>query len=456
MVTGSWDPEFDDEGSDDPTSPIDPDALVLDESFVADATFHEPSAAERTGEAGPHPSGSDPTIPHPAGITSFEPTQVFITTSGSRPSTFDGPYGGRAGTFDADDFPPLDDELDQILEERSRRRRQRRRRTVRTLAVVVLLAVVGVYGLDHFATGLELLPWTRVNRALSGNEPPDGATPARPDDQTGTDPDAAPDDRVKVIRGDDWPPAPENPSAERVLPAVVATTTGSHDFIMFQDDDVTPVAYDPCRPIRYVVSGAANAPIEGKALLDEAIAEVSKVTGLAFVDEGASTERPSDTRRAYQPDLYGEVWAPVLIAWSDPVESPRLAEDVNGGDPSTQMDVLGYAGSNAVGFRTVEGDDDKSGDTSFDGSNSSDGMIFITGGVTLDGPDFASLLQTPDGYEIARSAIMHELAHLVGLAHIDDRTQLMFPALQPGVTSFAGGDLEGLATLGAGVCMPEI
>ena len=32
----------------------------------------------------------------------------------------------------------------------------------------------------------------------------------------------------------------------------------------------------------------------------------------------------------------------------------------------------------------------------------------------------------------------------------------MFPTIQPQVTSFGAGDLEGLAKLGRGACFPEV
>ena len=35
--------------------------------------------------------------------------------------------------------------------------------------------------------------------------------------------------------------------------------------------------------------------------------------------------RPARTGEAYQPDLYGHRWAPVLVAWSTAAESPELA-----------------------------------------------------------------------------------------------------------------------------------
>ncbi len=44
----------------------------------------------------------------------------------------------------------------------------------------------------------------------------------------------------------------------------------------------------------------------------------------------------------------------------------------------------------------------------------------------------------------------------MGLAHVDDESQLLHPQTVPGVTDFADGDLTGLARLGRGACVPEL
>ena len=55
-----------------------------------------------------------------------------------------------------------------------------------------------------------------------------------------------------------------------------------------------------------------------------------------------------------------------------------------------------------------------------------------------------------------RSIVLHELGHLMGLGHVDDEQQLMFPEARREVPDFAAGDLTGLAVLGAGACVPEL
>lgn len=203
-------------------------------------------------------------------------------------------------------------------------------------------------------------------------------------------------------------------------------STGSQAYVLQESPDPGQpfAAYDPCRPVHYVVR-PDNAPPGADQMIQEAVAKVSAATGLRFVYDGLTPEAPSEDREMFQPDLYGKRWAPVLIAWSNPAETPDLAGDVDG---------LGGSG-----YAYMEGQP----------------YVLVAGQVALDAPDFAGILQWPDGRRYARAVIMHELAHVVGLDHVNDPTQLMNPE-GAGVTEFAAGDLAGLAVLGGGECVPEL
>jgi hypothetical protein len=230
-----------------------------------------------------------------------------------------------------------------------------------------------------------------------------------------------------------WPAAPaEEAAAPLGAPAPLLGTSTSYAFEQLQRDG-SPVAYDPCRPVHYVVRTAGE-PAGGDELVRAAVATVSQATGLVFVDDGASDEAPSDHRAAYQPDRYGDRWAPVLIAWVD----PRLAGD-----------VAGLAGSVAYGL---------------DGGP----MVYVTGQVELDAPQLAALSASTgavasngdaarvDGNQLALDVVVHELGHLVGLAHVDDRDQLMYPELRDDRAGLADGDRTGLAALGRGACVRQV
>jgi hypothetical protein len=199
---------------------------------------------------------------------------------------------------------------------------------------------------------------------------------------------------------------------------------GVHAFVALQADGSTPVGYDPCRVIHYVVR-PDNAPAGGDQVLQEALARVSEVTGLRFVYDGPTDEASAPGRELFQPDRYGDRWAPVLISWQTEAENPDF---VTG--------IAGEAGSAAV---TVDGSP----------------KTFVSGIVDLDAAAFARFLADPDGVPVARAIVLHELGHLVGLDHVSDPSQLMYPETSSSF-DFAAGDLTGLSRLGAGECVPEL
>jgi hypothetical protein len=81
--------------------------------------------------------------------------------------------------------------------------------------------------------------------------------------------------------------------------------------------------------------------------------------------------------------------------------------------------------------------------------------VYVTGSVTLDGPALDELSRLSGGHAAVRAVIQHELAHVLGLDHVADPSQLMNP-VGGSVTAYADGDLTGLARLGQGPCVPEV
>ncbi|HSP37912.1 MAG TPA: matrixin family metalloprotease [Frankiaceae bacterium] len=230
------------------------------------------------------------------------------------------------------------------------------------------------------------------------------------------------------INGTELPPSGVDSSPNRILPAVPARS-GSGGFAITRRDpqNGAPVGYDPCRPIHYRVRDDGTPP-GGDAVIRESVAAVSAATGLAFVDDGSTVEAPSDARRAFQPDRYGQRWAPVLIAWSNPAETKELAGS-----------VTGTGGSQAVTL-TINGVSQ---------------IAYVTGSIALDAPQLQRTAAT-EGSTAVRAVVEHELGHLVGLDHVKDRQQLMYPESALAVTRYQSGDLRGLALLGNGPCTPTL
>jgi hypothetical protein len=222
-----------------------------------------------------------------------------------------------------------------------------------------------------------------------------------------------------------WPagrgtcPAPGTPLGQ---PAPAPAGEGGFVFSATKDDGSgRPVTFDPCKPIHYVVR-PDGAPPSGQAMVAAAIAEVSRATGLVFIGDGDTGEAPSRNRHSREQWPFGDEAAPVLIAWSTAAESPDLAGD-----------VAGFAGPVQV-------------------TPSGPGTArYVSGQVVLDAEDLAHAPGDALGQEAVRLVLLHELAHLVGLAHVADPAQMMFPEATP-VTGYAPGDLRGLHELGLGDC----
>lgn len=213
-----------------------------------------------------------------------------------------------------------------------------------------------------------------------------------------------------------------------------APITGSSDSYAFMraGTDQPFISYDPCRPIHYVVR-PQNAPAGGETMIAEAVAAVSRATGFVFINDGLTAEAPSTERPAYQPDQYGNRWAPILFAWEKQSEQPKFTDSLAPGSSTT----LGLGGSMSI---TVDGQH----------------ATYVTGQVRLNSAALGTMSRRPGGHETVTSVVMHELAHVVGLDHIGDPTQLMAATVSEQVHGFAAGDLTGLAMLGTGKCRPAV
>jgi hypothetical protein len=281
---------------------------------------------------------------------------------------------------------------------RTRRSDRRRRRKRRSLVVLVLVAFVAAVAIaDHDGGG--------------GSGAPTWASGA--------------DGKALVATGSRPTPSAAASDAPLGEPADPDADGGTFAFLETGPDGTTPVTYDPCRPIEIVVDDR-TAPDGGEELVEEAVAAASKASGLEMTVTGTTDERPVPGRPAYQPDRYGDRWAPVLVAWSDPDEFPAL-----------DGDVVGIGGSASV-------------------EPASGARTYVTGMVVLDGPDLKTLIGGDGGERVARDVVEHELGHLLGLAHVDDASELMYPEGRDDLHNYQEGDLTGLSRLGQGPCINRL
>lgn len=206
-----------------------------------------------------------------------------------------------------------------------------------------------------------------------------------------------------------WPDSPDD--AVSAAPPREVPGGGTYAFLATQPDSDEPVTYDPCRPIHLVVN-ERTAPPDADAILADAIREIEERTGLRMVVDGVTDQAPQEE---WLPQQEGDDWAPILLAWSDPDEYADL-----------EGAVAGLAGS---GWLPRDGH-----------------RWYVSGQVVLDGPQLRR-----GGTEQATITLLHEFGHLLGLDHVDDPDELMYPVSQ-GQTGWGPGDLAGLNAVGQGRC----
>ena len=219
-------------------------------------------------------------------------------------------------------------------------------------------------------------------------------------------------------------PAVERPTAgwgelpTRLGPVVTPEKPSDSWVYSFEDRDGTPVLWSPCRAIHYVVN-TDDAPPDFVLRVTEEVERVSEATGLVFRYDGTTTEKLSEDREAFVPELYGDRWAPLLIGWAD-------------------ADVYPYLDDEIAGLAHYEVARDRS----------TRRLHLVSGQVIL------HIGKAPTTANRYLRVLRHELGHIVGLGHIEDEDQLMHPGGPR--RDFGDGDLAGLAAVGQGPCAPTL
>ncbi|WP_084076752.1 hypothetical protein [Demequina sp. NBRC 110057] len=204
----------------------------------------------------------------------------------------------------------------------------------------------------------------------------------------------------------------------RLAPRVPESTSGEHSFLFEEDGE--PVRLDPCKAVSWVLN-PEEMPDGAEPLIHAATDDVALYSGLVFDYEG-TTDEPARFDRAVVQERYGDRLAPVVIGWSDGDETADLAGSTAGLGGSTSI-------TGAFG----------------------DQRYLAAGVVVLDREDFSDLLETSAGTALAGAVIRHELAHVLGLGHVEDATELMHDE-NTAITQWGPGDRQGLAIAGAGPC----
>jgi hypothetical protein len=206
---------------------------------------------------------------------------------------------------------------------------------------------------------------------------------------------------------------------DRVRPG--APDPRGFQFMRVGVDDGMPVRYDACSPIHYVINPAL-APEEGVIDVHRAFEVMSEATGLRFVYDGETNESFSNDRDPFQPDRYGNRWAPILVGWSaEPLT-------VDGAVEAGPDQPIGVGGSYAV-------------------LNSSDIPVYVSGIAIFD-----ANLELGSGFagETWGQVMLHELGHVVGLDHFAGQDAVMNDRLHLRPATWSPGERTGLWELGIG------
>ena len=195
---------------------------------------------------------------------------------------------------------------------------------------------------------------------------------------------------------------------------------------LFENNNCTPVRWNPCQPIHYVVDAQFATPAN-LADLATAIGMVAKATGDKFVSDGDVSGEAGLVPVDAAARAAG-LFPPISISWAHEGAGTSLTEVLGGGEP------IVVDGVNVSGIVSFNAD----------------------GQYPLNTP-------IPNGFTQSVSwgrVILHELGHVMGLGHVTDPNQVMHePISDPRTTPtglYGDGDLEGLRLLGASAgCITE-
>jgi len=225
-----------------------------------------------------------------------------------------------------------------------------------------------------------------------------------------------------------------------VVPDVVAGTSGGaltapgagYAFLDTRTEAgrTVPVRWNPCEPIQYEVN-MGGAPLDAVDEVQRATSRVTGATGIDFTFDGTTQRTLVQTAHdQFYSDGVTGTYDPVLIAWIPHRAMVRF---------TNEQDVLAFA-------HPELGESTRSDQ-------------WVSGWVVVDS---GGRFEDSGRYSL-ELVLMHELGHIVGLAHVKAPDELMFSGQDAGdarpyqMDDWGPGDLRGLEQVGADQgCMDHV
>lgn len=207
-------------------------------------------------------------------------------------------------------------------------------------------------------------------------------------------------------------------------PAASSSTTGPYVLAKIASVDgggMEVMRWDPCGPaIEYKVNVrdivGRDARLRAIHEVRTAVGEIASISGLRFSYGGRTRDIPRTGNIARQQ-------TPLVVAFVRPAETSFPLAGA----------IAGYGG--VYGSFRLTG---------------AEHFQVTRGYVVIDNPQTRTMSKSLTAGGVTRpNVIRHELGHAVGLEHVSDSRQLMYPAIHPGgPSSYAWGDREGLKKVG--------